>query len=193
MSADAAAGDLLGVEAIRRKALLDERSATLARRGRAEAAVATRSVLLCLCGPDRYGLLLGDVAHIIPARPCTRVPGASAAILGLAALSGRIVSVVRLADAIGRRARETSEPGLVDLAGGHFIILRGADAGFALAVDRVEGVVQIPDERQAAKSGIGPDASGLGSEAVSVYATAGSSSEAIVLVDPRRLLRRYRR
>lgn len=171
------------------KALLDERSVALARRGASEAALATRSILLCLCGPDRYGLSLDSVAQVIPARHCTRVPGASAAVVGLAGLSGRVVSVIALAAAMGGHARhvegyETEQPS------GHFVVLKGAGAAFALAVDRVEGVVEIPVD--AIDPPPGKEGTGLGSAAVSVYAATGSSNEVIVLVDTRRLLRRYR-
>ena len=190
MSAPPLTGETLGGAGDRVKALLDERSATLARRRRVEAVVATRSVLMCSCGADRYGLLLGDVAQVVAARHCTRVPGASAAVLGLAAFSGRVVSVVALAAAMGRRSDSEAPETASGLPAGHFVVLRGAGAAFALAVDRVEGVVQIPAEASGPQ--VNREGAGLGSEAVSVYAAIGSSNEAIVLVDPRRLLRRYR-
>lgn len=175
----------IGADA-RHKALLDERSASLARRGRARAGVATRPVLMCLCGEDRYGLPLGEVAQVLPARACTPVPGASAAVLGLVALSGRVVSVIGLAAALGR-----PDPG--GEPQGHFVVLRGGGAGIALAVDRVEGIVQVPAAAPAdpGSSRAGPDGLRLGSEAVSVYAAAGPQGGAVVIVDPRRLLRRY--
>lgn len=176
----------IGADA-RHKVLLDERSASLARRGRARAGVATRPVLLCLCGEDRYGLPLGDVAQVFPARACTPVPGASEAVLGLVALSGRVVSVMSLAACMGR-----PDPGGQPLQG-HFVVLRGGGAGMALAVDRVEGIVQVPAAAPAdpGSSRGGQDGPRLGSEAVSVYAAAGPQGGAVVIVDPRRLLRRY--
>lgn len=172
-------------DAARHRALLDERSASLAKRGRALARVATTPVLLCLCGEDRYGLPLGEVAQVIPARAFTPVPGASEAVLGLVALSGRVVSVIGLAAAMGRPASR-GEPS------GHFVVLRGG-AAVALAVDRVEGIVPVPVSAPAdpGSSREPRDRPRLGSEAVSVYAAAGPQDGAVVIVDPRRLLRRY--
>jgi purine-binding chemotaxis protein CheW len=172
-------------DAARHWALLDERSASLAKRGRAQAGVATRPVLLCLCGGDRYGLPLGEVAQVIPARTCTPVPGTPEAVLGLVALSGRVVSVIGLAAAMGR-----SDPG--GEPPGHFVVLRGG-APVALAVGRVEGIVPVPVAAPAdpGSSRDPRDQPRLGSEAVSVYAAAGPQGGAVVIIDPRRLLRRY--
>lgn len=175
----------------RHRALLDERSASLARRGRARAGVATRPVLLCLCGSDRYGLPLGDVAQVMPARACTSVPGAPEAVLGLVALSGRVVSVIGLAEAMGRPGRGRDPGG--QPASGHFVVLRGGSSAIALAVDRVEGIVPVPiavpADPGSKRGGVGDPR--LGSEAVSVYAAAGPEGAAVVLVDPRRLVERY--
>ncbi len=61
--------------------------------------------LVCACGAERYGLPLAEAAGVLPMRPCTPVPGAVPALLGLAAVSGRIVSVLDLARALGRPVR----------------------------------------------------------------------------------------
>ncbi|KQT19114.1 hypothetical protein ASG40_15785 [Methylobacterium sp. Leaf399] len=184
-------------------ALLDERSATLARRGRSGTRVATRPVLLCLCGPDRYGLPLGEVAQVMPARACTPVPGAPAAVLGLVALSGRVVSVIGLAEALGRPAEGLGRhAGMTDNAGwetdgevptGHFVLLRGTGAAIALAVDRVEAVIAIPVEAAPAggEAPAGLREASLGSGAVSVYQAGGSHPGAVVVIDPRLLIHRY--
>lgn len=174
-------------DGIRRRALLDARSLALARRGRTDAVAATRAILLCTCGSEHYGLPLAEVATVMAARACTAVPGAPEALLGLVAVSGRIVSVLGLAEALGRPTRDASPEAAP--ASGHFVVLRGTGAVIALAVDRVEGVVQIP--AGAAGPHSDGEATGWASEAVSVYADTQPPSGTVALVDPRRLLRRY--
>ena len=123
---------------------------------------------------------------MIPARACTPVPGAPDAVLGLVALSGRVVSVIGLAAAMG--GPDPAAP-----PQGHFVVLRGGGAAVALAVDRVEGIVPVPVAALAepASPGEPRDRPRLGSEAVSVYAAAGPQGGAVVIIDPRHLLRRY--
>lgn len=173
-----------GLDDVGRQALLDARSAALARRGIASARAATlHSYLLCACGADRYGLPLDAVAHVMPARACTAVPGAPPALLGLVARAGRVVSVLSLARALGRSDSD-AEPGH-----GHFVVLRGNGGAVALAVDRVLGVVAVEAPAGPETPGGGP---GLGTGAVSGYAAAGSGGEdGFVVIDLPRLLRRY--
>lgn len=173
------------------RGLLDERSTALARRGRSEVKAATRPILLCLCGSDRYGLPLGDVAQVMASRACTAVPGSPDAVLGLVSLSGRVVSVIDLAEAMGQPGRGPGRAG--EPPAGHFVVLRGGSAAFALAVGRVDGIVQIPLTSSAEAGALGEDGDGrrLGSGTVSVYAAAGTEGGAVVVVDSRRLLRRY--
>ncbi|MCJ2034460.1 chemotaxis protein CheW [Methylobacterium sp. J-068] len=165
-------------------ALREERTRALARRGHAAtAAAAARSYLVCACGADRFGLALGQVAQVLPGRVPTPLPGAPPAILGLIALSGRVVSLLALARALGRSAD-------ADHAAGHVVLVRGATIPVALAVDRVVGVAEIPD---AALDTAYSDA-GLSAEAVSGYAPAGAGPGAesgFVVVDLPRLVRRY--
>jgi purine-binding chemotaxis protein CheW len=174
----------LGLDELGRQALLDARSAALARRGVAAARAATlHSYLLCACGADRYGLPLEAVAHVMPARACTAVPGAPPALLGLVARSGRVVSVLGLAGALGRTTPD-AEPGH-----GHFVVLRGNAGAVALAVDRVLGVVAVEASSAPETPSAGPS---LGTGAVSGYAAAGPAGEdGFVVIDLPRLLRRY--
>ncbi|WP_204165338.1 chemotaxis protein CheW [Methylobacterium radiodurans] len=178
----------------RARALRAARTEVLARRGRDRAALAgTRAYLVCACGAERYGLPLEAAAGVLPMRPCTPVPGAVPALVGLAAVSGRIVSVLDLARALGRPT-----PGAGP--GGHLVTLRNAPVPLALAVDRVLGVAEIDldapdlDEETSAKPDLPaaahPSSGGMGDAAVSGYAPAKSEGGDFVVLDLPRLLRR---
>jgi len=177
-------------EAARRRALRAARTRALAGRDRAaRRQVALRPFLVCVCGEDRYGLPLAQVAQVLPARPVTAVPGAPDALLGVIALSGRVVSLLGLARALGR-------PGAPEPGAGHIVVLRGGAAAVALAVDRVEGVAAIavpdPDLPAAPESLLDPAVAGLGAGAVSGYAPARTNADdGFVAIDLPRLLRRY--
>lgn len=170
-------------QTVRLDALRAERARTLARRGQAEAAVATRSYLVCACGADRFGLPLAQVAQVLPARPVTALPGSAPAILGLIALAGRVVSLLALAPALGRSADSDEEAG-------HVVLVRGAAIPVALSVGRVLGVAEIPE----AAIDTAYAEAGLSAEAVSGYAPAGAgpgAESAFVIIDLPRLVRRY--
>jgi purine-binding chemotaxis protein CheW len=177
-----------------------ERAAALARRGnaavRSEAGV---EHLVCLCKDERFGLPMAAVAQVLPMRPCTPVPGAVPALVGLVALSGRIVGVLSLARALGRPDAATDP----DAGAGHLVVLRGAQAHpqapasapvqarpLAFAVDRVLGIARAAGTAPAASGD--PDPGGLGNEAASGYApgAAGDSRPDFVVIDLPRLLRR---
>ena len=167
----------------RTAALRAERTAALARRGAtARAAAPSMAYLVCECGTERFGLPLSGVARVLAARPCTPVPGAAPAILGLVALSGRIVSVVGLARALGR-------PGADVATGGHLVVLRAGGTPTALAVDRVLGLAHLAEVAGDAEGAEG----GFGSDAVSRYAPADPGPSGLgdfVVIDLPQLLRR---
>lgn len=168
---------------LRLDALRAERARALAGRRGAAAVVATRAYLVCACGPERFGLPLAQVAQVLPARPVTPLPGAPPAILGLIALSGRVVGLLALAPALGRAGEPVLE-------GGHVVVARGTASPVAVSVDRVLGVAEIPES---ALDTAYVDA-GLSAEAVSGYAPAGSgpgAESAFVVIDLPRLVRRY--
>lgn len=176
----------------RARALRAARTEALSRRGQGRAvAAARRAYLVCACGAERYGLPLEETAGVLPMRPCTPVPGAVPALLGLAAVSGRIVSVLDLARALGR-------PGSGAAPGGHLVVLRTGVVPVALAVDRVIGVSEIDADPDPAPARPEADPShpshpapvGMGGAAVSGYAPAESEGGDFVLLDLPRLLRR---
>lgn len=175
-----------------------ERAAALARRGAAAGESETGvDHLVCACGSERYGLPVTAVAQILPMRPCTPMPGAVPALIGLVALSGRIVGVLSLARALGR-PDAAPDP---EADGGHLVVLRSALSHaqpqhqgliqpLAFAVDRVLGIVRAAGS-SAASSGIA-DPDGLGNEAASGYAPGATSDGRpdFVVIDLPRLLRR---
>jgi purine-binding chemotaxis protein CheW len=175
-----------------------ERAAALARRGAAAGESETGvDHLVCACGSERYGLPVTAVAQILPMRPCTPMPGAVPALIGLVALSGRIVGVLSLARALGR-PDAAPDP---ESDGGHLVVLRSALSHaqphhqglvqpLAFAVDRVLGIVRAAGS-SAASSGIA-DPDGLGNEAASGYAPGATSDGRpdFVVIDLPRLLRR---
>ncbi|GJD54665.1 chemotaxis protein CheW [Methylobacterium dankookense] len=171
----------------RARILRAERTAALARRGAAQAARPATRYLVCACGPERYGLSIAVAAQVLPIqvlpmRPCTPVPGAVPALIGLAALSGRMVGVLGLARALGRGI---GDPG----PDGHLVALKGTAQPVALAVDRVLGVASVDDEVVEPPSAAG----GMGGEAVSGYCPAGAEGAALgdfLVLDLARLLRR---
>lgn len=167
----------------RAESLRAARTAALARRGAEVDAGVQRRYLVCACGEARYGLVLESAAEVLPMRPCTPVPGAVPALVGLVAISGRIVSVLDLARALNHRAT-----GRRDSESGHLVVLRTHPAGpVALAVDRVLGVAA-----RAVEAG-DPSAAGMGDGAVSGYAAAEPASAGdggFVVLDLARLLRR---
>lgn len=166
-----------------------ERAAALARRTLASAGPeAGIDHLVCACGSERYGLPLAAVAQVLPMRPCTPMPGAVPALLGLIALSGRIVGVLGLARALGR----PEAPPEGERGGGHLVVLRGGPTQpVALAVDRVLGIAAAPGA-SAAGPAEDADPAGLGNAAASGYApaSAGDGRPDFVVVDLPRLLRR---
>jgi purine-binding chemotaxis protein CheW len=56
------------------------------------------------CDGRRFGVPLGQVAEIVAARPFTRLPGAGSEVCGLVGVRGRVVTVLDLGVALGRRA-----------------------------------------------------------------------------------------
>lgn len=168
----------------RARSLRAARTAALARRGAARAARPATDYLVCACGPEHYGLPLSAAAQVLPMRPCTPVPGAAPALIGLAALSGRMVGVLGLARALGRPA---GDPG----PEGHLVVLKGTAQPVALAVDRVIGLARVDDAAVEPPAAAG----GMGGEAVSGYCPADANAEgsglgAFVVLDLARLLRR---
>ncbi|GEP00381.1 chemotaxis protein CheW [Methylobacterium haplocladii] len=177
-------------ETERHRALLDERSAALAARGLVDRQVgACRDFLVCLVGAEQYGFPLSATAAVMPERGCTKVPGAPAALRGIVAHAGSILSVIDLAEALGFR-RDDANAGQ-----GHFLRLRADDPPVAFAVDRVLGLASVELDAIEAPP-LADDRDGLGAEPLSGYAPAGSDrggtvSGGFTILDLPRLLRPF--
>ncbi len=168
----------------RLNALLDERSARLARRRVVEDAAGDdqQVFLVCVCGTERIGLPIAHAGAVLPLRHCTKLPGAPVVLRGIVALSGSIVTVIDLGAATGRASQQSDEPGYI-------VRLRGQAPPLALAVDQLVGVVAIDP------STISKTATGLGGDVLSGYAAPGSGAsggrDGFAIIDLPRLLRRF--
>ncbi len=148
--------------AARIEAILDSRTRSLATRGTAPEARPTRSLLVCRAGAETIGLPLDGVAEVFPFRPCTKVPGAPAALVGLTGRGGVLVSVVDLAVALG------TAPASPEGAAGHVVLLRRDGPRIGLRVDRVLSMAEAVVETSA---------EGLGRRAVAGYARAALTAD----------------
>lgn len=93
--------------------------------------------LLASASGRRFALPVGPVREVIPARICTRIPGAPACVAGVLNLRGRIVTVVDLAGRLGLPAGRAS--------GRRVIVLRHADRVVGVEVDEVLRIAALPD------------------------------------------------
>ncbi len=88
---------------------------------------------------QQYGLNLSCVERIVRAVEITRLPDSSANILGVINIEGTITPVVNARKRLDLPERD------IDLSD-HFIIVEGAGQHFAISVDSVEPVTEIPEE-----------------------------------------------
>lgn len=93
--------------------------------------------LLVSASGRRFALPVGAVREVIPARSCTRIPGAPVAVCGLLNLRGRIVTVVDLATRLALPAGRAT--------GRRVVVLRYADRVVGLEVDEVLRIASLPD------------------------------------------------
>ncbi|MGX7708482.1 chemotaxis protein CheW [Methylobacterium sp. Gmos1] len=158
--------------------ILDARTRNLAARGTAPEARPTRFLLVCRAGAETVGLPLEGVAEVFPSRPCTPVPGAPAALVGLTGRGGILVSVVDLALALG------AAPAPPEENAAHVVVLRRDGPRIGLRVERVLSVAEAVVETE-----------GLGRRAVAGYARAASQASrpeqdasGFAVIDPASLL-----
>ncbi|PSC03861.1 chemotaxis protein CheW [Alsobacter soli] len=168
----------------RRARILDERTRELARRriGPRAAAAHGEAHLVCSLGRNHVGLPVASVAGVLPAKPCTPVPGAPPAVLGVFGHEGRTATAADLATALGVARAANGDPG----GAGVFVMLKGADPRLALRVDSVQTVEPLAASEPA--EAMGRD--GGSAFAVGYAPLATPSGPAIVtLLDAERLVR----
>lgn len=120
----------------RQRQLLDQRTQALARRPQ-DRQEAGEPILLCEAGGTFYGLAMGEVAEVLPFRPCAPISGANPAILGLFARGGRMISALDLAAALKAHRMDGAR------SDGHLLLLRAFTPPVALRVDRVIGTANV--------------------------------------------------
>jgi chemotaxis signal transduction protein len=121
----------LDAEVARR--LLAQRAASLRRED--AAAARGREVLVWTLGSEKFALPLGDIDLVLKSDRTTPVPGAPAALIGLASRRGRLLNVVDPAPALGQRTAEAGD--------GHLLVLKNTRPRLALRVDHAEGVTAL--------------------------------------------------
>jgi len=97
-----------------------------------------RKLLLFRSGGLVFAVEAGAVLEILPATSATRIPGAPAAVRGLANVRGMLVTVVDAARAIGLAAGP-------EAAGGSLVLVELRSRPVALAVDEVLDLVTVED------------------------------------------------
>jgi chemotaxis signal transduction protein len=147
-SADAGAMDCDRLAEVFRR-----RARDLERRGRHEAAKATRvPVVVFRVGKELFGIPLADLKQVFPRASITRIPGKRDLLLGVANLCGAIRSVVDLS-ALMLTSTAHSE-------GGYIVLMRVAERSPALWIESLEGVAEIDLAALAAVDEVASESSG---------------------------------
>ncbi len=128
-----------------------------------------RRLLLFRTGGQVFAVEAGAVREILPATPSTRIPGAPAAVRGLANVRGTLVTVVDAALAIGVGAAPA--PG-GEAAGGTLVLVEQGSHSIGLAVDDVLDLVTVDDGALTA----GPSLPGARAGVVKAAGLAGGQS-----------------
>ena len=100
---------------------------------------ATLALLLFKLDLLRLGIALAVVERVEHACEVTPLPGAPAAVLGVINLQGRVATVIDLRRRLGLPLRPLRPADA-------FVILRLPQHTFAITVDDVEGVAEVPHE-----------------------------------------------
>lgn len=93
-----------------------------------------RQLVLCRVAGHVYGIELGTVREIIPARRATRLPGASAHVSGLVNVRGTIVTVIDLGIRLAPDARAAAARGG---EAGSIVLIEHGTKLVGVAVDEV--------------------------------------------------------
>jgi purine-binding chemotaxis protein CheW len=123
----------------RAQQILDERTERLAARRDVQAGPVAEAarVLVCGAGRERFGIAIEAVAEVLPDQKCMPIPDGPPALVGVFGRSGRLVSVIDLATALGL------DPTSADNERWHFVLLRKEQPQVALRVERAYAVSSI--------------------------------------------------
>ncbi|MBM1170251.1 chemotaxis protein CheW [Microvirga arabica] len=163
--------------------ILDERTESLASRRKDGAALVEvlPRALVCGSGRERFAIPIESVAEVLPPQKYLRVPDGPLALVGLFGRSGRVVSVIDLALALGIEPTSAEKDH-------HFVLLRRDHPHVALRVERAHAVADI-------HLLTGEEATGFRTDAVTGYArmhgAADDPSDTLALLDIERLLRPF--
>ncbi len=105
---------------------------------------AKEDLLAIRAGGDGYGLPLVGIAGIFTGRQVTPLPGAAAALLGIAGFRGTLVPVYDLAQILGYAAE----------AAPRWLVLAASDPPVALAIGSLDGHLRLPRSAFAACTGV---------------------------------------
>lgn len=102
-------------------------------------AEAALDCLVVVVGRERYALALGDLVEILDMPPATPVPGAPAAVEGLAIVRDQVLLVLSLAQLLGVAVPAECSS--------HVVVISREGRNYGLRVDAVEGLEQLADEQ----------------------------------------------
>lgn len=98
---------------------------------------ASQKEVICRIGGEEYGISVTEVVSIEKAREITSVPEASAYLLGVIDLRGRIVPIIDLGNILGGSGREKTEST-------RYIVVQLGDQMIGFAVDEATDIIDVP-------------------------------------------------
>ena len=124
---------------------------------------------------DEFGLPILQVRELLGRMPMTRLPGASANVLGVANLRGKVLTITDLRGLMGLPRAQASEYDVVVV-----LDVKGARNGsVGVLVDEVLDVVSVSDAQLEA-----PPAEARGPERVMLRGVARLERRLVLLIDP---------
>ena len=98
----------------------------------------TRMVQILRAGPFQFGIFTDEIATTVEWRAPTPLPHAPKSVLGVVSVQGRILTVLNLATLLGSQVSSSN-------GSPHYILALRGDEQLALAVDRLDETVEIPN------------------------------------------------
>lgn len=107
---------------------------------------AVRRLQLVRAGWAQFGIFAEEIATIVAWRNPTPLPQAPKSVLGLASVQGRMLTVLELASLTGVENASTSVPQETPNQSPPYLVALRGDEQLALAVDDVDGVIELTAE-----------------------------------------------